>query len=318
MSDVPNAIAENDAELDKLMDQLEKGLAVPDPEVPAPPESQELPEANVDTLEDNENPKVDMELKQELEKSQARYKTLQGMMTADAQRSREIIERLEEQVAADKAAQVETPLDINSILTLEEIETFGEGGVKVLEKLAGAIATKEISKATLKVEQKLEAMRKRVEMAEAASTGNTTWDLVERINPGAMAINATDPGWFAFLDTADPISGRLYRELGHAASQVNDIQRLSELIDVYRLSANLAKPGIPVKPNQAPTSVSTNDGNRQPKSEKRVYSQDEIREFYDNRARGIQKGITAKLDAKQLFALEADIDAAIEEGRVKL
>jgi hypothetical protein len=315
--DVPNAIAENDKELDALLEKLEKGPEVPSPEAPPATEGLQAPEIKVDTPVDNPPSTVTPDLADKLEKAEQRYKTLQGMMTANDHRNREIIEGLKEQVEANRVAQVEAPLDVSSILTEEEAAEFGENGVIVLEKLAGAIAAKEISKASLEVEQKLEAMRMRVEQAEAASTGNTTWDLVERINPGAMEINATDPGWFAFLDTADPISGRLYRELGQAASQVNDIQRLSELIDAYRLSANLAKPSIPVKPNQA-SSAPQNDGNRQPQSDKRTYSQDEVREFYDHRARGVRKGITANLNAEQLTALEADIDAAMEEGRVKL
>jgi GTPase SAR1 family protein len=314
--DLPNAIADNDKQLDELLLQLEKG-EVPVPEVAATPENP-TPEAKVDTPEDDPKPKAKPDLETELGKAQARYKTLQGMMTADANRSKDIIEELKEQLAANRVAQVEAPLDVSTILTQDEVDTFGEEGVKVLEKLAGAIATKEISKATLEVEQKLEAMRKRVEQAEATTGGNTTWDRVEKINPGALEINKSDQGWFEFLETADPVSGRLYRDLGEAAANVDDLQRLSELIDIYRLSANLAKPAIPVKPAQTATKVPTNDGNRQRASEKRTYSQEEVREFYDHRARGIGKGITANLNAKQLEALEADIDAAMEEGRVTL
>jgi len=314
--DLPKSVADADKELEALLDSLETG-EVPSPEVPAPtPEAQADPQAAVDTPVDDPVP-AKPDLESQLEKSNARYKTLQGMMTANAERSREIIEGLKEQVAANKAAQVEAPLDVDSILSEEEKAEFGEKGVAVLQKLASAIATKEISKASLEVDRRLKEMQVRVDQAEANTEGNTTWDLVERINPGAKAINKNDPGWFEFLATADPVSGRLYRELGEAAANVNDVQRLSGLIDAYRASANLVKPKIPVKPAQAPPAPS-NDGNRQPGSEKRIYSQDEIREFYDNRARGIRKGITANLNAEQLETLEVDIDAAIEDGRVKL
>ena len=162
-------------------------------------------------------------------------------------------------------------------------------------------------------------MQKRVDHAEAAGEGNTTWDLVEKLNPGSKEINAKDQGWFAFLTEVDPVSGSLYRDIGEAAAGVNDAQRLSELIDIYRLSANLVKPVIPVKPNQAPVAPLNNDGNNNvPESQARFYTQDEIREFYDNRARGLRTGITAGLTAEQVEALEADIDAALEEGRVTL
>ena len=256
--DLPKSVADADKQLEALLDSLETG-EVPSPEVPAPtPEAHVEPEPVVDTpVDDPDTEKQD--LTAQLDKSNARYKTLQGMMAANAQRSKDIIDELKDQVAANKTAQVEAPLDVSSILSEEEMAEFGDKGVAVLQKLAGAIATKEISKAGLEVDRRLREMQERVDQAEANTEGNTTWDLVERINPGAKAINASDPGWFEFLTTADPVSGRLYRELGEAAAGVNDVHRLSELIDAYRTSANLAKPKIPVKPKQAPPAPN-NDG----------------------------------------------------------
>jgi hypothetical protein len=315
--DLPKSVADNDRDMEALLEQLEKG-AVPAPEAPAPTaEAPLVPEPVVETKVDDPLIPNDRNLEIRLEKSEARYNTLKGMMTANATRSKEIIDGLTDQVAANKVAQVEAPLDIGSLLTEAEQAEFGESGVVVLEKIARAIASKEISKASLDVEQKLEAMRKRVDQAEASSEGNTTWDLVEKINPGSKLINKNDEGWFEFLDGVDAVSGRPYRNLAEAASQANDIQRLSELIDAYRLSANVAKPKVSVKPSQTPPAPN-NDGNRQQESEKRKYSQEEVREFYDHRARGIRKGITAKMNAEQIEALEVDIDAAMEEGMVIL
>ncbi len=319
MGNLPTALVEADQEMEDLMAQLEKGQ-VPDLEVSTVQEEEPIEEPVIETPVDDPQPNVDENLKMELERANQRYRTLEGMMKANAARSREIIAELKEQVAASKKAEVETPLDIDTILTEDEKAEFGESGVKVLEKLAGAIAAREIERKSMEVEQRLLDMQQRVEQAEASASGHTTWDLVERINPGAKAINESDVGWFAFLSEVDPLSGSLYRDIGEAAAKVNDIQRLSELIDTYRRSANLAKPKIPVKPSQArpgPT-VPTNDGSRPPKSDKRVYSQEEIREFYDSQARGRKSEMTKGLDAAGIKALEADIDAAIEEGRVIL
>jgi len=317
MGDLPSAIADADEGLDNLLSQLEKG-AVPDPEVPATaPEAPVAPEPVVETPKDNVPEPVTPDLEKQLEKSNQRYKTLEGMMKADRKRSTELIQGLEQQLADRKAAEVEAPLDVSTLLSEEEQAEFGESGIAVLEKLAGAIAEKAISKAQLEVEQKLSDMEDRVDQAEASSEGNTTWDLVEKLNPGSKAINKSDPGWFAFLAEVDPVSGSLYRDIGEAAASVNDARRLAELIDTYRESANLAKPAVPVKPSQTPVAPK-DDGSNQPPSEKRVYSQDEIREFYDNRTRGLRKGITANLSVEQMNALELDIDVAMEEGRVKL
>jgi hypothetical protein len=156
-------------------------------------------------------------------------------------------------------------------------------------------------------------MRERVLQAEATAEGNSLWDLVEKVNPGAKQINAEDAGWFTFLAQVDPISGRLYRELGEAAAQIGDIQRLAELIDAYRKSANLAKPVVPVKPSQRPTAP-LHDGSRKPEVKGKRYTQTEIREFYDAQARGNLKGMTPE----EIQAKEDDIDAAMMEGRVDL
>lgn len=316
--DLPTAVAEENAGLDALMDSLEKGV-VPSPEVPAiAPEVPVAPVAPVETPVDDPPTPAPTDLEKELAKSQQRFNTLEGMMKADRKRSVEIIDGLERQLAARVVAEVEAPLDIGSLLTEDEVGQFGEEGIAVLEKLAGAIADKAISKKSLEVEQKLAEMQRRVEQAEAAGSGNTTFDFVEKINPGAKDINEKDQGWFDFLETVDPVSGSRYLDIGNAAAKVNDVQRLSQLIDIYRLSANLAKPVIPVKPSQTPV-VPKNDGNNPvPLAEKRSYSQDEVREFYDNRIRGLKKGITANLTSEQIEALELDIDAAMEEGRVIL
>jgi hypothetical protein len=317
MSDVPKSVADADQELDALLEGLEKG-SVPDPEVPAPtPETPVTGQPKVETPVDDppEPPKPGLE--KQLEKAEQRYRTLEGMMKADRKRQAEIIEGLQEQLAAQKAAEVEAPLDVASILSEDEMAQFGEDGVRVLEKLAGAIAAKEVSKKALEVERRLNDMQKRVDHAEASSEGNTTWDLVEKINPGAKQINASDHGWFAFLEEPDPVSGTSYRDIGQAAASVNDIQRLSELIDLYRESANLVKPVIPVKPSQNVHVAPPNDGNS-PQSAKREYTQDEVRDFYHARALGKESPMTKGLNADQLQALEADIDAAMEEGRIKL
>lgn len=314
---LPTAVAKETAELDALMDSLEKGI-VPSPEAPvAPIEDPNAAPPAVETPVDDPPAPPPPDLEKQLATADQRFRTLEGMMKADRKRQAEIIGGLEQQLAAQAVAEVEAPLDISEILTEDERTEFGASGIAVLEKLAGAIAAKEVSKKALEVERRLDDMQRRVDQAEAAGDGKSTWDRVDKINPGAKAINANDVGWFAFLTEVDPISGNLYRDLGEAAAGVDDIQRLSELIDTYRLSANLAKPVIPVKPSQTPVAPQ-NDGNRSDQSPARIYSQDEIREFYDHRARGLRKGITAGLTPEQVEALETDIDAAMEEGRVKL
>ena len=318
--DVPNAIAENDKELDALMDLLEKG-EVPAPEATATQEATEVtpPVAPViDTVEDDPAPPKP-KLDEELVKADQRFKTLEGMMKANQRRSAEIIDELKEKLETQRVAQVETPLDVNSILNEDELAQFGESGIGVLEKLARAIATREIEKASIGVEQKLEEMRKRVDTAEASAEGTGTWDHVEAINPGSKAINASDAGWFTFLASVDPVSGREYRELGEAAADVGDYMRLSMLIDTYRTSANIAKPAPSVKPPQTRTPP-PNDGNRQSQTaDTTVYTQDEIKDFYLAQALGKLYTFRGKsLNAEQMKKLEADIDTAMEEARIQL
>jgi hypothetical protein len=319
--DVPNAIAENDKFLDELMDKLEKEqLSASEATAPqAAPEVTPPVATGIDTppvVDDPPAPPAP-KLDEALEKADHRYKTLEGMMRADQRRTAEIIEGLTEKLEAQRVAQVETPLDVNSILSEDELAQFGESGIGVLEKLARAITTKEIERASIGVEQKLEDMRRRVESAEASAEGTGTWDHVEEINPGSKAINASDSGWFTFLTTVDPISGREYRELGESAANLGDYQRLSMLIDTYRTSANIAKPAPSVKPPQTRTTPN-NDGNRQtPKADAIVYTQDEIRDFYMARALGKTytfRGVSQNV--KQMDALEAAIDTAMEEGRI--
>jgi hypothetical protein len=317
--DLPNAVLKDNENLDALLDMLEKG-EVPSPEANAP---QEVPETTppvatgIDTPADDP-PAPEPKLNEDLNKADHRFKTLEGMMRANDRRSAEIIQGLREQLETQRVAQVETPLEVNTILNETELAEFGENGIAVLQKLAGAIASKEIEKASLVVDQKLEAMRQRVDQAEASAEGTGTWDHVEAINPGAKAINGSDIGWFTFIKTVDPVSGRTYRELGEAAAGVQDYQRLSTLIDTYRASANLAKPAPSVKPPQTHT-VPKTDGNDTPKVNLIVYTQDEVRDFYMARALGKPFTLRGKLQkADTLDALEADIETAMEEGRINL
>jgi hypothetical protein len=317
--DLPSAVLKDNEDLDALMDLLEKG-EVPAPEANAPqevPEIKPVVEAGIETPPVVDDP-VTPTPKTDEDRADHRYKTLEGMMRANDRRSAEIISGLRDQLETQRVARVETPLDVDAILNETELAEFGEGGIAVLQKLAGAIATKEIEKASLAVDQKLDAMRRRVDLAEASAEGTGTWDHVEAINPGAKAINGSDAGWFAFLTTVDPVSGREYRELGEAAAGVNDYQRLSMLIDTYRESANLAKPVPSVKPPQTRTALKT-DGNDTPPVNAIVYTQDEVRDFYMARALGKPFTLRGKLQkADTLDALEADIETAMEEGRIKI
>lgn len=318
--DVPEAVLKDNEQLDALMDMLENGqVPAPEATVPQVVIEEAVVEAVVETPPVVDVPAPQAPASNELEKADQRYKTLEGMMKADRRRQTEIIEGLRGQLETQRVAQVETPLDVDAILSEEEIATFGADGIVVLQKLAGAIASKEIEKASLAVDQKLDNMRRRVDIAEASAEGTGTWDHVEAINPGAKAINGSDTGWFAFLDTIDPISGRKYMELGEAAAGVNDYERLSTLIDTYRTSANLAKPAPSVKPLQVKT-VLNNDGNViTPKVETIVYTQEEVRDFYMARALGKSFTLRGKaVPADKMDALEAQIDTAMEEGRINL
>jgi hypothetical protein len=313
---------ESDQELDKLLESLEKGT--PTPEAPAPKEeevieAQPLADPEIETVKDDPPVPPTLDLAEQLEKSEQRFRTLEGMMKADQRRSAEIISGLEERLEEQKVAQVEAPLDLKSVLTEEEMGQFGEEGIEVLRKLSGALVQRQVEKATLKVEQKLKEMQLRVQQAEATAEGTTIWDEVDAMNPGAKAINAKDTGWFAFLAQTDPISGRTYRELGSAATNVGDIQRLSQLIDTYRMSANLAKPVPPVKPAPKPR-VPQHDGNQHPEKRKGlIFTQDEIREFFLAVALGKPVMVNGKrLSPAEVTKRESDIDAAIEDGRIQL
>lgn len=312
-NDIPKAIADEDAELDALLTRLETGPPPAAPEVPAVKEEEVVKPAVSDTLVDVPLEATPAPQGEEFQKMQQKYSTLQGMMKAESNRTNQIIGDLQEQLKEQKQTQTEAPLDVSKILSEDELAQFGDDGVAVITKMAEAIAAREIARARQDVEGRLADLQNKVDQNASTATGNTLWDQIEQANPGAKAINDTDPGWFTFLDLTDSMSGRTYRELGEAAANVGDVNRLSQLIDAYRKHTGATKPPAPpVKPVQAPTVAPlNNDGERQP--EQKVYKESEIRAFYDGITRG-KSGLTAE----QAQVEEDDIDAAIEEGRVQM
>lgn len=307
MNDVPNAVLEQDEELNKLLESLETGE---ESEEEAAEEVEEEVEEVVETVEDDPNDLENQRLKDELEKANQRYSTLQGMMRADQQRTREIISELERKVGEAQRVELEKPLNVGEILTEDELAEFGEAGVATLQKLAGAIAAREIARAKAEVDAKMAELMAKVDQAQASAEGRTIWDSVERINPGSKAINAGDQEWFAFLEETDPISRRTYRELGQAAASVGDVQRLSDLVDFYRKRTGKVKAKPVAKPAPGRPSAQ-NDGRQQ--TQKRIWTQDEAKKFYEDVARG-----TSRMSPEQVAAVEADLEAAMEEGRFKL
>lgn len=200
----------------------------------------------------------------------------------------------------------------------EDIEEYGRDMLDVVRRAARE-----------EIEPELEALR--AENAQLKQQlGRTTETVAENARERMLAQLArevpdwenvnTSPTFLAWLEDVDVFSGLKRREALIRAYNANDAFRVIGIFKAFKREDSATDPAsrAPGRTPQvsketlvAPGKPQSGAGTEAPGSNKRMWSQQEIADFYDRKRRG-------KIPATEAETTEREIAAAIREGRVTL
>lgn len=288
---LPRAVEEQGRKADEAWQQAYNPQQTPPP-APTPPEpvgSQEPPPAPPENAEQDswEN----------------RYKILSGKYNAEVPRlaseNRDLKSQL--RLLEDRMKKLESGAPAERYVKPEEVEEYGENLVDLIRRAAREeVAAKQ---------SEIEALKAKVDGFEGKVTANVEVDFYSRLSDKVSdwrVIN-DDPRFHTWLNDFDDYGNRRQDMLSMAESEKN-ADKVAKFFDAFKrsITSQAAAANSSLEQQVAP------DVNRAvaPPKGKRLWTRAEITEFYNQMRRGAIK-------ASDAVALEADIQAAIVEGRIR-
>lgn len=258
-----------------------------------------------------------------------RYRVLQGKYNSEMAAARNRIAALEAQtntlisqrapappplVAAPAVPQTPKDRALAHGFTEKEIDEFGLELVDIMIRTANNVAAPAIGR--LQAEQRRLAGTVDHTVQTAARTAHDLfWETLGNLIPNHTEVNQM-PEWLDWLQQVDVISGQTRNTGLQNAVQTNDAIRVSNIMKAFLAEdertrstagqrridpATLVAPGTPA--SSAPAPAGNDAANR-------IYTEQEVREFYAAVRRGQIKG-------KRKEEAEAEINRALKDNRIK-
>ena len=273
---------------------------VPTPQDPPAPEALANPEPAVAPPDGLPDPQV------KEDPWEHRYKVLEGKyraevprMAADNRDLRQKLDALSQQMEQLKS-QAEKPHQ--SLISNEDREKYGDDLLDVIKRAAQEqIAAKDAEITDLK--RRLDGVTQ--DTAKSAEIG--FYDRLGQVAPDWVTIN-NDEGFLRWLDEYDEFTGRTRQDLLSEAEASRDADRVARFFNKWKATQQTTV----AHSQQALEQQVSPDSNRMvaPPVGKRIFSRNEIAEFYAAARRG-------EISSKEMVAMEAEIHTATIEGRIR-
>lgn len=235
-----------------------------------------------------------------------RYKVLEGKYRAEVPRlnadNRELkqqLETLKSEVEQLKSRGEQAP---SSLISAEDREKYGDDLLDVIKRAAQEqVSAKDAEIADLKRQLEL------VSSTTAKTAEVSFFDRLGQLVPDWVTINGED-AFLKWLDEYDELTGKTRQDLLSDAEQAKDAERVARFFNKWKESQNAIA-------NQTKRNLEAQvapDSNRvvAPPAGKRFFTRNEISAFYAAARRG-------EIGAKEMVALESEIQAAMIEGRIR-
>ena len=322
---LPKQVQAQLKELEKIEQQLAQGTnpAPADPapqddpkpaEPPADPEPAPAEPKPVETKPTPTEPVAD-------EKWEQKYKTLKGMYDAEVPRLHAELRDLKATVESlrkateTKPAEPAKPAEPTKLVTDADVEAFGQDLIEVQRKVAREVAAEFRAELdTLKAENA--DLRKQIGETGSKVTEASFETRLHRLVPDFEAIN-TDPAWIAWLEEVDPMLRGPRKMAAQSAFNSGDAEGVAHYVNLFKAATAPAavEPASPkaeelerqIQPSRNNASATPNAS---PKG--RIYSAADVSRMFKQVA---DLGTRGQFDEAR--KLEAEIDAAYMEGRVK-
>lgn len=290
---LPRAVIEAEQLADEAIQQLSQS---PEPETQSPPP--EEPAAQVTVTEQQPAPE------QEDESWKQRYKSLEGKYKAEVPRLLASNKDLQAKLAslASEIESLKNAAPKESLVKPEEVDQFGEPLVDLIRRAA--------REETSSKDHEINALKRRLESFEATAAKNTEVGFYERLNqlvPDWVEVN-DNTGFHSWLSEHDELTGRPRQELLTDAENSRDATRVAKFFEAWKRTTQ-TKAATSSKSLEAQVVPDATKGGSIPPG-KRIWTREEIQTVYDKARRGYLKD-------SELIAIEAEIETALAEGRIK-
>ena len=333
MARLPRAVQAAIAEADRLQQQLAESANPPnDAEAVTPSQAEPSQEASPTAETPQPAPQQTTVDTATLEQQ---YRTLQGMMAAQAEELKQaraqaaqvaelqeqirvLTEKLSEYAQQPTASQAPAP---DTKTSAEDIEAFGDELVAMVERRALAAVQPFVSAQISRLAQRLDALEKTAQttaQSVEATAADLFWGKLEQLVPDFREIDATD-AWRAWLAEEQPLTGRSRQEFLNEAVRSADATRVAAFFEAFKSGQQVQASPKPAPSQASPaleahvtpvSPVASQPPRAGGQGQKPVYTAAQLQEMSN---RIIRLRNTRPAEAK---AMEAEMDAAIAEGRV--
>jgi len=323
---LPKAIQQQVEAADELVAQMtgEKTEEPQDPPVELPETGPEDPPPDNNFAEPQQTVSQEPPVAKDVPESkwENKYHTLKGMYDAEVPRLHADLREMKaqmQQLMADKAAAeakaTKAPEPQKTLITEQDREAFGPDLIDLIERAAESkISGYSQREAELIAEiNKLKSELGSVSERQVVSDKDRFLMGLGQQVPDWEALN-TDPGFLEWLQQVDPVYGVPRQAALTSAYDVLDVVRVAKIFNTYKQTIAPPPQVETQRPNLqrqvAPTRSRSTTPPAASASNQRIFTQQEIEQFYNDWRRGF-------IDNDEAARMEKEINAAVAQGRVR-
>ena len=309
----------------KELEEIEKQLAAQQnpqatPEEPAPqPAEPAEPTQNIEPVAPQPEVKPEKPVEPEVpeETWQQKYKTLKGMYDAEVPRLHSDIRDLKSQMdKLQKAAEAPKPeakpaAQPTKLVTDADVQAFGEDLIEVQRKVAREVAAEfrgELD--AMKAEN--EKLREQLNMTGSQVSEASFEQRLYRLVPDFQAVN-TDERWINWLNEVDPLLRAPRKSVAQEAFNTGDAEAVAHYIGMFKASvAPAEQPSDKAAELEKQIQPKRSASNASVSQQAKTYTDAQIQKMFQKSVEMSSRG-----QRDDAMKLEAEIDAAYREGRVR-
>lgn len=309
----------------KELEEIEKQLAAQQnpqatPEEPAPqPAEPAEPTQNIEPVAPQPEVKPEKPVEPEVpeETWQQKYKTLKGMYDAEVPRLHSDIRDLKSQMdKLQKAAEAPKPeakpaAQPTKLVTDADVQAFGEDLIEVQRKVAREVAAEfrgELD--AMKAEN--EKLREQLNMTGSQVSEASFEQRLYRLVPDFQAVN-TDERWINWLNEVDPLLRAPRKSVAQEAFNTGDAEAVAHYIGMFKASvAPAEQPSDKAAELEKQIQPKRSATNAPVSQQAKTYTDAQIQKMFQKSVEMSSRG-----QRDEAMKLEAEIDAAYREGRVR-
>lgn len=331
---IPAAVRRQAEEADRLIAQMsaESAPAEPQAQLPNQEGTEPAPAPNADTPPSNNAPQNQNQLQlpenlpapenNGVEYWRHKFKVLEGKYRAEVPRLHETRRNLEARVAELEGQLAQLNANPQRPAGSAEDEDFDPALIALVERRAQAIAQQMIGQRV----DPLQARAEQIEsMAQMSARERFESDLTDLLGAShGVDWRAIDPlpQWHQFLAERDRMSGYQRQELLNRAVVEHDADAAAALFQAFLEAAGYRRPQAQQAQQRANSLAAqvvpeTAAGGGIPQPNKRSYTRAEVSQHYATLAKARANRSTPPSVMAELLKTDADISAALSEGRVR-